>query len=145
MKGGDLGEVEDQLEPADRARHRRAHPRGLRHRPAAAPRPLPPPVVHWRARRRSTPSPRSWSTASASCRRRCEHLLDVVEIKGLCRRAGIAQVDAGTEGRVITFRRNKFANPEGLVAFVQASRGRVKVQPDTRSSSRPTGTCPRRA
>ncbi|HEX6610820.1 MAG TPA: hypothetical protein VF051_08590, partial [Hyphomicrobiaceae bacterium] len=30
----------------------------------------------------------------------------------------------------IAFRRNQFANPEGLVAFVQASRGLVKVQPD---------------
>jgi transcription-repair coupling factor (superfamily II helicase) len=58
------------------------------------------------------------------------HLLDVVEIKALCRRAGVAQVDAGPKGASIAFRRNQFANPEGLVAFVQASRGLVKVQPD---------------
>lgn len=58
------------------------------------------------------------------------HLLDVVEIKALCRRAGIAQVDAGTKGASIAFRRNQFANPADLVAFVQASRGLVKVQPD---------------
>jgi transcription-repair coupling factor (superfamily II helicase) len=59
-----------------------------------------------------------------------EHLLDVVEIKALCRRAGIAQVDAGPKGALIAFRRNTFANPEALVAFVQSSKGRVKVQPD---------------
>jgi transcription-repair coupling factor (superfamily II helicase) len=58
------------------------------------------------------------------------HLLDVVEIKALCRRAGIAQIDAGPKGASIGFRRNEFANPAALVAFVQASRGLVKVQPD---------------
>jgi transcription-repair coupling factor (superfamily II helicase) len=58
------------------------------------------------------------------------HLLDVMEIKGLCRQAGIAQVDAGPKGCVIGFHKNEFANPEGLIAFVQASRGHVKVQPD---------------
>ena len=59
-----------------------------------------------------------------------EHLLDVMEIKTLCRQAGVAQVDAGPRGAVVGFYRNEFANPEGLVAFVQASRGHLKVQPD---------------
>ncbi|MDH4981483.1 transcription-repair coupling factor [Hyphomicrobium sp. D-2] len=59
-----------------------------------------------------------------------EHLLDVMEIKGLCRQAGVSQVDAGPRGAVVAFHKNAFANPEGLVAFVQASRGMVKVQPD---------------
>ncbi len=58
------------------------------------------------------------------------HLLDVMEIKALCRQAGIAQVDAGPKGAVVAFRKNEFANPEGLIAFVQASRGHTKVQPD---------------
>ncbi len=60
------------------------------------------------------------------------HLLDVMEIKGLCRQAGVAQVDAGPKGAVIGFHKNEFANPEGLVQLVQSSRGRVKVQPDQR-------------
>jgi len=59
-----------------------------------------------------------------------EHLLDVMEIKGLCRQAGVAQVDAGPRGAVVGFHRGQFANPEGLVQFVQASRGIIKVQPD---------------
>jgi len=59
-----------------------------------------------------------------------EHLLDVMEIKALCRQAGVSQVDAGPRGAVVAFHRNAFANPEGLVAFVQASRGLIKVQPD---------------
>jgi transcription-repair coupling factor (superfamily II helicase) len=59
-----------------------------------------------------------------------EHLLDVMEIKGLCRLASIARVDAGPKGAVITFHKNNFANPEGLVQFMQKSRGNAKVQPD---------------
>jgi transcription-repair coupling factor (superfamily II helicase) len=59
-----------------------------------------------------------------------EHLLDVMEIKALCRQAGVAQVDAGPRGAVVGFYRNEFANPEGLVAYVQSSRGHLKVQPD---------------
>lgn len=59
-----------------------------------------------------------------------EHLLDVMEIKALCRQAGVSQVDAGPRGAVVGFYRNQFANPEGLVQFVQASRGLIKVQPD---------------
>jgi len=58
------------------------------------------------------------------------HLLDVMEIKGLARQGGLAQVDAGPKGAVITFRKNQFANPEGLVAFMQKSRGGVKMQAD---------------
>jgi len=61
-----------------------------------------------------------------------EHLLDVMEIKGLCRAAGIAKVDAGPKGGVITLHKGRFANPEGLIAFVQNSRGTLKVQPDQR-------------
>jgi len=58
------------------------------------------------------------------------HLLDVVEIKGLARQAGLAQVDAGPKGAVIGFHRNQFANPEGLVAFVARAKGGVKLQAD---------------
>ena len=61
-----------------------------------------------------------------------DHLLDVMEIKGLCRAAGVAKVDAGPKGAVIRLHKGGFANPEGLVAFVQDARGRLKVQPDQR-------------
>jgi transcription-repair coupling factor (superfamily II helicase) len=59
-----------------------------------------------------------------------EHLLDVMEIKGLCRAARIAQVDAGPKGAVIGFHKQEFPNPEGLVTLVQSSRGGIKVQGD---------------
>jgi transcription-repair coupling factor (superfamily II helicase) len=61
-----------------------------------------------------------------------QHLLDVMEVKGLCRTAGIAKIDAGTKGAVISLYRNKFANPEGLVHLVQTSRGALKVLQDQR-------------
>jgi transcription-repair coupling factor (superfamily II helicase) len=57
-------------------------------------------------------------------------LLDVMEVKGLCRQAGIQQIDAGPKGCILAFRNNRFANPEGLVAFMQKSGGAVKLQTD---------------
>src|SRR5690606_2610609 len=60
------------------------------------------------------------------------HLLDLMEIKGLCRQASVAQVEAGPKGVVLTFRNNAFTNPEGLVDLIQRSRGKMKLQPDHR-------------
>ena len=60
------------------------------------------------------------------------HLLDVVEIKGLCRQAGIEQIDAGPKGAIIAFRNNSFANPEGLIRFISNAGKQVKLQPDHR-------------
>lgn len=60
------------------------------------------------------------------------HLLDVMEIKGLCRQAGIAKVDAGPKGALVAFRKSTFANPAGLVDLIQKSRGLIKLQADQR-------------
>ena len=43
-----------------------------------------------------------------------EHLLQVVAIKALCRRANVEKLEAGPKGVVLSFRDNIFANPEGL-------------------------------
>ncbi len=58
------------------------------------------------------------------------HLLDVMEIKGLCRLAGIAKVDAGPKGAVVAFRKNDFANAAGLAQFLHTERALAKLQPD---------------
>ncbi len=58
------------------------------------------------------------------------HLLDVMEIKGLCRTANVAKVDAGPKGAVVTFRKNDFPNAEGLAQFLNTERARAKMQPD---------------
>ena len=60
------------------------------------------------------------------------HLLNVVEIKGLCRQAGIEQIDAGPKGAVMAFRNKAFANPEGLIDFLRGAGKQVKLQPDHR-------------
>jgi len=59
-----------------------------------------------------------------------KHLLDVVGIKALCRRANVAKVDAGPKGAVLAFRDDRFANPEGLIAFIQKEGPAARVRPD---------------
>jgi transcription-repair coupling factor (superfamily II helicase) len=59
-----------------------------------------------------------------------ENLLQVVSIKRLCREAGVEKLDAGPKGVVLSFRRNQFPDPGGLIAWVQAQKGQVKLRPD---------------
>ena len=61
-----------------------------------------------------------------------KHLLDIVQIKALCRRASVSDVEAGPRGAVIAFRDNHFANPEGLIALITREAGRMRLQPDHR-------------
>ncbi len=61
-----------------------------------------------------------------------EHLLDVVVIKGFCRRAGIDKVEAGPRGATLSFRNNNFANPAGLVQFISKQAATAKLRPDHR-------------
>ena len=55
-------------------------------------------------------------------------LLLVVRIKAQCKRAGIARLDAGPRGATIQFHNDKFANPAGLVDFIQAQKGLARVR-----------------
>lgn len=55
-------------------------------------------------------------------------LLLVVRIKAECKKAGIAKLDAGPKGATIQFHNDKFANPEGLVEFVQDQKGLAKIK-----------------
>jgi transcription-repair coupling factor (superfamily II helicase) len=55
-------------------------------------------------------------------------LMLVVRIKAMARRAGISRIDAGPRGATIQFHNDKFANPAGLVEFLRAQGGGVKVQ-----------------
>ncbi|PVA08344.1 transcription-repair coupling factor [Thalassorhabdomicrobium marinisediminis] len=55
-------------------------------------------------------------------------LMLVVRIKAMCKRAGISQLDGGPKGAVIRFHNDKFASPEGLVAFIEDQRGMAKVK-----------------
>jgi transcription-repair coupling factor (superfamily II helicase) len=61
-----------------------------------------------------------------------EQLLEIVQIKALCRRANVEKVDAGPKGLILSFRDNAFANPEGLVRYVAEQGSLAKVRPDMR-------------
>lgn len=61
-----------------------------------------------------------------------ENLLTTVEIKIMCRAAGIDRVDAGAKGLLIGFRNNVFAKPEKLMDLIVSSFGAIKVRPDQR-------------
>ena len=55
-------------------------------------------------------------------------LMLVVRIKAMCKRAGIAKLDGGPKGATVQFHNDKFASPEGLVAFIHDQRGLAKVK-----------------
>jgi transcription-repair coupling factor (superfamily II helicase) len=58
------------------------------------------------------------------------YLFKVATIKGYCRRANVEKVDAGPKGAVITFRDNKFAQPDRLVYFIRQHGQAARVRPD---------------
>ena len=59
-----------------------------------------------------------------------QHLLRIVAIKALCRRANVEKVDTGPKGAVLAFRNNEFANPEGLVGYIRDEGPAARVRPD---------------
>ncbi|HZH45320.1 MAG TPA: transcription-repair coupling factor [Roseococcus sp.] len=59
-----------------------------------------------------------------------KNLLQVVALKLKCRAAGVEKVDAGPKGVVVAFHKNRFANPAGLVQWVQSQKGLVTLRPD---------------
>jgi transcription-repair coupling factor (superfamily II helicase) len=59
-----------------------------------------------------------------------EHLLEIVSIKLLCRRAGVSNVDAGPKGIVLKFHNAAFANPAGLIAYINEYGSLAKLRPD---------------
>jgi transcription-repair coupling factor (superfamily II helicase) len=59
-----------------------------------------------------------------------EHLLKIVYIKALCRKANVEKVDAGPKGIVIAFRNSTFANPAGLIRYIGEQGSLAKVRPD---------------
>ena len=60
------------------------------------------------------------------------HLLDVVAIKQLCRKALVEKVEAGPRGATIAFRSDRFPDPSGLVGFINEQSGTAKLRPDYR-------------
>jgi len=59
-----------------------------------------------------------------------EHLLQIVAIKLLCRRANVEKIETGPKGAVVSFRDNTFADPDRLVAFIRDQGPAARVRPD---------------
>jgi transcription-repair coupling factor (superfamily II helicase) len=59
-----------------------------------------------------------------------DHLLKIVYIKSLCRKANVEKLDAGPKGVVIHFRKREFANPVGLVGYIGEQGSMAKIRPD---------------
>ncbi|GHC61819.1 transcription-repair coupling factor [Limoniibacter endophyticus] len=59
-----------------------------------------------------------------------DHLLKVVFIKALCRKANVEKLDAGPKGIVIQFRNKSFPNPAGLVGYIANQGNNAKIRPD---------------
>jgi len=59
-----------------------------------------------------------------------EHLLSVIRIKYFCRKAGIEKIEAGPKGAILSFRKDRFANPAGLIDFISKQNVVAKLRPD---------------
>ena len=59
-----------------------------------------------------------------------QHLLKIVFMKSLCRRANVEKLDAGPKGVVVQFRNAEFPNPAGLVAHLGKLGPLAKIRPD---------------
>jgi transcription-repair coupling factor (superfamily II helicase) len=68
-----------------------------------------------------------------------EHLLQIVAIKALCRRANVEKVEAGPKGVVLSFRDNNFGNPDGLFTFIREQGSAVRVRNDPKDAKNPKG------
>ncbi len=59
-----------------------------------------------------------------------ENLLQIVEIKQLCRRAGVDRVEAGPKGAVMGFYKDTPPNVPALMGWMQEKGGALKLRPD---------------
>jgi len=59
-----------------------------------------------------------------------EHLLAVLAIKQECRQAGIARIDTGPKGAMLSFRNDTFSNPEALIGYIARHSATMKIRPD---------------
>ncbi len=58
------------------------------------------------------------------------HLLKIVYLKALCRKANVEKLDAGPKGILVQFRNQEFPNPASLVDFIARQGSLAKIRPD---------------
>lgn len=59
-----------------------------------------------------------------------QHLLKIVFVKGLCRKANVEKLEAGPKGVVVQFRNKEFPNPAGLVDYISRQGTLAKIRSD---------------
>ncbi len=59
-----------------------------------------------------------------------DHLLKIMLIKSLCKKANIEKLDVGEKGIVIHFRNQEFPNPFLLVQWIKKQENLAKIRPD---------------
>ena len=60
------------------------------------------------------------------------NLLLVIETKLNCRQAGIAKLDIGAKGALVSFHNDSFPDLPGLIGYVQRLQGTAKLRPDSK-------------
>ncbi|WP_375291231.1 transcription-repair coupling factor [Qipengyuania sp.] len=58
------------------------------------------------------------------------NLVKLIEIKAQAIGANIAKIDVGAAGTLVTFHQDEFADPAGLIAYVERLKGTAKLRPD---------------
>ncbi len=61
-----------------------------------------------------------------------QNLLTLIEVKMNCRRAGIAKIDVGPRGALVSFRNDSCPNLPGLLGYVQKVGPVAKLRPDSK-------------
>jgi transcription-repair coupling factor (superfamily II helicase) len=59
-----------------------------------------------------------------------QHLLKIVYVKALCRKANVEKLEAGPKGIVVQFRNKEFPDPASLVGFIAKQGSMAKIRPD---------------
>lgn len=59
-----------------------------------------------------------------------ENLLEILNVKHLCKKANVSSVDAGPKGALIAFKNNRPRNVEGLMMWISRKAGSIKIRPD---------------
>jgi transcription-repair coupling factor (superfamily II helicase) len=59
-----------------------------------------------------------------------QNLLQLIEVKRQAIAANIAKIDVGAKGALVSFHKDSFADPAGLIAYVERLKGTAKLRPD---------------
>src|SRR3546814_20908851 len=62
------------------------------------------------------------------------NLVQLMEIKANAKLAGIAKLDVGTKGALVSFHGDAFATVPGLLAYVERLKGPARIRPDNKLS-----------